>query len=103
MNLNLRKIFFHNFSTFHARKGLYLEDLFVLEAYRGRGIGKALIIHLAKIAVERHCSRFEWAVLDWNETAIQFYRSLGAEPQHDWTVYRVAGKTLKDLARSSET
>jgi len=95
-------LFFHNFSTFHARKGLYLEDLFVLEDHRGRGIGKMLITHLAKVAVERNCSRFEWAVLDWNEPAIQFYRSLGAEPQNDWTVYRVSGKALKDLAHSSD-
>jgi len=93
-------LFFHNFSTFMGRKGLYLEDLYVLEEHRGKGVGKALLQRLASIAVERNCGRFEWAVLDWNESAIHFYRSLGAEPQDDWTVFRLSGDTLRSLAAS---
>ena len=96
-------LFFHNFSTFLGRKGLYLEDLYVREEHRGKGVGKALLVRLAKIAVERNCGRFEWAVLDWNESAINFYRSLRAVPQDDWTVYRLSGETLTDLANTEET
>jgi GNAT superfamily N-acetyltransferase len=90
-------IYFHNFSTFRGRQGLYLEDLFVEPAYRGQGIGKRLLLHLAQIAVERGCDRFEWAVLDWNEPSIKFYQSLGAKPQDDWTVYRLTGDALARL------
>jgi GNAT superfamily N-acetyltransferase len=91
-------LFFHNFSTFVGRHGLYLEDLYVRAAHRGRGVGRALLRHLAALAVERGCGRFEWAVLDWNESAIGFYRSLGAEPMHDWTVFRLDGDALRALA-----
>ena len=91
-------LFFHNFSTFLGRAGLYLEDLFVLPDYRGRGVGKAILKHLAALAVERGCGRLEWWCLDWNQPSIAFYRSLGAEPMSDWTVYRIAGQTLRDLA-----
>jgi GNAT superfamily N-acetyltransferase len=91
-------LFFHNYSTFLARRGLYLEDLFVWPHLRGRGVGKALLVHLARLAVERGCGRFEWAVLDWNESAIGFYRSLGAEPMDDGTVMRVHGDALARLA-----
>ena len=91
-------LFFHNYSTFLARRGLYLEDLFVLPAHRGRGIGRALLAHLARLAVERGCGRLEWAVLDWNAPAIGFYRSLGAVAQDDWTVMRVTGEALQALA-----
>lgn len=90
-------LFFHNFSTFLGRAGIYLEDLFVLPKYRGRGYGKALIQKLAAIAVERGCGRLEWWCLDWNKPSIDFYLSLGAEPMSDWTVYRVAGEQLKKL------
>ena len=91
-------LFFHNYSTFLARPGLYLEDLYVLESHRGKGIGKALLAHLAKIAVERRCGRMEWAVLDWNVEAIGFYERLGARPNSDWTVYRLTGESLTRLA-----
>lgn len=91
-------LFFHNFSTFLGRAGLYLEDLFVLPEYRGRGVGRAILRRLAALAVERRCGRLEWWCLDWNEPSISFYRSLGAEPMSDWTVYRIAGDTLQDLA-----
>jgi GNAT superfamily N-acetyltransferase len=91
-------LFFHNFSTFLARPGIYLEDLFVRPAFRGRRIGKALLSHLAALAVARNCGRLEWSVLDWNEDAIGFYRKLGARPQDDWTVYRVTGDALTTLA-----
>ena len=91
-------LFFHNYSTFLAKPGLYLEDVFVRPEHRGRGIGKALLRHLAKLAMERGCGRFEWAVLDWNAPSIAFYRSLGAEPMSDWTVMRVAGPALERLA-----
>ena len=91
-------LFFHNFSTFLGRSGLYLEDLFVLPEYRGRGYGKGLLQKLASIAVERGCGRLEWSCLDWNTPSIDFYKSLGAEPMSDWTVYRVAGETLTALA-----
>ena len=90
-------LFFHNFSTFLGRAGIYLEDLYVLPEYRGRGYGKGLIQALARIAVERGCGRLEWWCLDWNKPSIDFYRSLGAEPMEDWTVYRIAGKTLTEL------
>ncbi|MGH7711675.1 MAG: GNAT family N-acetyltransferase [Gemmatimonadaceae bacterium] len=92
-------LFFHNYSTFEARPGLYLEDLFVLPEHRGRGVGKELLRHLARLAVARDCARFEWAVLDWNEPAIKFYQSLGARPLDDWTVYRLTGEALRTLAR----
>ncbi|PYR23041.1 MAG: N-acetyltransferase [Acidobacteria bacterium] len=91
-------LFFHNFSTFLGRRGLYLEDLFVKAEWRGHGVGKRLLIHLARLAVERNCGRFEWAVLDWNEPAIEFYRRLGAQPLHEWTVFRVTGDELHELA-----
>ena len=91
-------LFFHNFSTFLGRAGLYLEDLFVLPAYRGKGYGKALLKRLAAIAVERGCGRMEWWCLDWNQSSIDFYRAMGAEPMSDWTVYRLAGDTLRNLA-----
>ncbi|MDO5441521.1 MAG: GNAT family N-acetyltransferase [Bacillota bacterium] len=90
-------LFFHNFSTFLGRAGLYLEDLFVLPEYRGKGYGKALLTKLAAIANERGCGRFEWWCLDWNTPSIEFYKSMGAEPMSDWTVYRISGKTLTDL------
>jgi GNAT superfamily N-acetyltransferase len=91
-------LFFHNFSTFAGRAGIYLEDLFVDPEYRGKGIGKALLVHLAGLCIERGCARLEWSVLDWNEPAIGFYRSLGAKPMHDWTVFRVSGDGLRALA-----
>ena len=91
-------LFFHNYSTFLGRRGLYLEDLFVLPAYRGRGVGRRLLAHLARLAVERKCGRLEWWVLDWNESAIRFYRSIGARPMDDWTVYRLDGDALARLA-----
>jgi GNAT superfamily N-acetyltransferase len=92
-------LFFHNFSTFLGRPGIYLEDLFVLPEQRGRGIGRMLLAHLARLAVERGCGRLEWAVLDWNRDAIKFYERLGARPNSDWTVYRLAGEALTGLAR----
>ena len=92
-------LFFQNFSTFLGRPGLYLEDLFVLPEFRGRGHGKALFMALARLAVERGCGRLEWAVLNWNEPAIGFYRSLGAVPMDEWTVYRLTGPALEKLAK----
>ena len=94
-------LFFHNFSTFLDRAGLYLEDLFVLPEYRGKGYGKQLLKKLAAIAVERKCGRLEWWCLDWNQPSIDFYLSLGAEPMSDWTVYRISGDTLQDLAQET--
>jgi len=91
-------LFFQNYSTFLARPGMYLEDLFVLPAWRGHGYGRQLLAHLATLAVERGCGRLEWAVLDWNEPAIGFYKSLGAKPLHEWTVFRVTGDGLQQLA-----
>ena len=90
-------LFFHNFSTFLGRAGLYLEDLYILEEYRGKGYGKALFRELARVAVERGCGRFEWWCLDWNEPSIEFYRSMGALPMDEWTVYRIDGDTLRAL------
>ena len=95
-------LFFHNFSTFLGRAGLYLEDLYVKPACRGKGSGKGLLTVLAQIAVERRCGRLEWWCLDWNRPSIDFYRSMGAVPMDDWTVYRIAGDTLTDLAASAE-
>lgn len=91
-------LFFHNFSTFLGRAGIYLEDLYVKPEYRGKGYGKAILKKLAAIAVERKCGRLEWWCLDWNQPSIDFYLSLGAEPMSDWTVYRIAGDTLANLA-----
>jgi GNAT superfamily N-acetyltransferase len=91
-------LFFTNFSTWTGRPGIYLEDLFVRPASRGHGLGKTLLKHLAHVAVERGCSRFEWAVLDWNEPAIGFYESLGAKAMDEWTVYRLSGEALSALA-----
>ena len=91
-------LFFHNFSTFLGRSGLYLEDLYVRPPFRGRGFGRRLLAHLARLAVERGCGRFEWSVLDWNEPAIAAYRKAGAEPMDEWTVYRLTGAALRRLA-----
>ena len=91
-------LFFHNYSTFVGRPGLYLEDVFVKPEMRGKGIGRALLVHVARIAVGRGCGRMEWAVLDWNRPAIEFYRRLGAEALDDWTVYRLSGARLAALA-----
>lgn len=91
-------LFFHNFSTFLGKSGIYLEDLYVLPEYRGKGYGRGMIQLLAKLAIERGCGRLEWWCLDWNQPSIDFYLSLGAEPMKDWTVYRIAGETLKELA-----
>lgn len=91
-------LFFHNFSTFLGRAGIYLEDLYVKPECRGKGYGKAILKKLAEIAMERDCGRLEWWCLDWNKPSIDFYLSLGAEPMSDWTVYRIAGDTLKQLA-----
>ena len=92
-------LYFHNFSTFLGRAGIYLEDLFVLKEYRGRGYGKALLRRLAQITVERGCGRLEWCCLDWNQPSIDFYRSLGAVPMSDWTIYRLTGETLNNMAK----
>jgi GNAT superfamily N-acetyltransferase len=91
-------VFFHNFSTWLGRPGLYLEDLFVKPEVRGKGYGRALLVHLAKIARERGCGRMEWAVLDWNDPAIQFYRKLGAKPMNEWTVFRLTSDGIAKLA-----
>jgi len=92
-------LFFHNYSTFLGRSGIYIEDLFVDEAFRRRGFGAALLRHVAGLAGERACGRLEWSVLDWNQPAINFYRKLGAEPMSEWTVFRVTGEALKKLAQ----
>ncbi len=92
-------LFFHNFSTWTGRRGLYLEDLYVTPDARGRGVGKALLAHLAGIALDRGCARFEWAVLDWNTPALQFYAALVAQPLTEWTVHRLDGEALLALAR----
>jgi GNAT superfamily N-acetyltransferase len=91
-------LFFHSFSTFLGRPGIYLEDLYVKPEFRGQGIGRALLTHLARLAKERGCGRLEWAVLDWNEPAIKLYKSIGAVPMDEWTVYRVTGEALETLA-----
>ena len=91
-------LYFHNFSTFAGKRGLYLEDLYVRPEHRGRGVGRRLLRHLARLARERGCRRFEWSVLDWNEPAIRFYRRIGAAPMDGWTVYRVSGDALDRLA-----
>ncbi|HET9780614.1 MAG TPA: GNAT family N-acetyltransferase [Candidatus Dormibacteraeota bacterium] len=91
-------LFFHNYSTFLARPGIYLEDLFVLPEKRGGGVGRALLQRLAQLAVDRGCGRLEWAVLDWNVDAIGFYERLGAKPNADWTIYRLAGESLQRVA-----
>ncbi len=91
-------LFFHNFSTFLAQPGIYLEDLFVVPEQRGRGVGRALLERLARVAVDRGCGRLEWAVLDWNKDAITFYERLGAKANSDWTVYRLTGRPLRALA-----
>jgi GNAT superfamily N-acetyltransferase len=90
-------LYFHNFSTFLAKPGIYLEDLYVRQQYRGRGYGEHLLRRLAGIALERNCGRLEWSVLDWNQRAIDFYKSLGAVPMHEWTMYRVTGSALQKL------
>lgn len=93
-------VFFHNFSTFLGRSGLYLEDLFVIPEMRGKGFGRAMLVELARIANERKCGRFEWAVLDWNKPAIDFYKNLGAVSMDEWTIFRVTGDALKRLAEN---
>jgi GNAT superfamily N-acetyltransferase len=92
-------LFFHNFSTFLGLPGVYLEDLFVIPEHRGRGVGRALLRELARLAVERGCGRLEWSVLDWNRDAIGFYERLGARPNSEWTVYRLTGEALTSLGR----
>ncbi len=92
-------LYFYNYSTFLGKRGLYLEDLFVIPEMRGKGLGKALLTHLAKTAVENNCGRLEWSVLNWNEPAIKFYESLGALPMSEWTVYRLTGDELTKLAK----
>jgi GNAT superfamily N-acetyltransferase len=94
-------LFFHNFSTWMGRRGLYLEDLFVRPEKRGRGYGRALLVRLAQLAQERSCGRMEWAVLDWNEPAIEFYRKLGARPNDDWTIFRLTREGIAALAHES--
>jgi GNAT superfamily N-acetyltransferase len=95
-------VFFHNFSTFLGRPGIYLEDLFVRPEWRGRGLGTRLFARVAQLAVERDCGRMEWSVLDWNESAIGFYRNLGAHPMDDWTVFRLTGAGLTEVAARAE-
>jgi GNAT superfamily N-acetyltransferase len=90
-------LYFHNFSTFLAKPGIYLEDLYVRQKFRGQGCGEMLLRHLARTAVERECGRLEWSVLDWNQRAIDFYKSLGAVPMNEWTMYRVTGEALQRL------
>jgi len=96
-------LFFHNFSTFRGRPGLYLEDLYVRPEARGLGLGKALLEHLAHTAIERGCARLEWAVLDWNEPSIGFYRSLGAVPRDEWRIFRLTGDALERVAGGAPT
>jgi GNAT superfamily N-acetyltransferase len=91
-------LFFHNFSTFLGRPGIYLEDLYVRPEFRGAGVGRALLVHIAGLARDRDCGRLEWSVLDWNEPAIGFYKGIGASPVSGWTVYRVTGEALEELA-----
>jgi GNAT superfamily N-acetyltransferase len=92
-------LFFHNYSTFLGKPGLYLEDLYVQPKFRGQGYGKIILSYLAKLAINRNCGRFEWSVLDWNEPAIQFYQKIGAKPMSEWTVQRLDGKALEKLAK----
>lgn len=96
-------LFFHNFSTFLGKPGIYLEDLFVKPEHRGKGVGKKLLIYLAKLAKECDCGRFEWAVLNWNENAISFYKSLGAKPMNQWNIFRLAGEDLDKVADMDAT
>jgi GNAT superfamily N-acetyltransferase len=91
-------LFFHTFSTFLGRPGIYLEDLYVKPEFRGMGIGRAVLVYLARLAKERNCGRLEWSVLNWNEPAIRLYRGIGAVPMDEWTVYRVSGEALEELA-----
>ncbi|HWP60119.1 MAG TPA: GNAT family N-acetyltransferase [Candidatus Acidoferrales bacterium] len=91
-------LFFYNFSTFLGRPGLYIEDIFVSPKWRGQGLGRLLLVYIARLAVARECGRVEWAVLDWNEPAIRFYRRLGARAMDEWTVYRLTGEALKKLS-----
>jgi GNAT superfamily N-acetyltransferase len=91
-------LFFHNFSTWEGKPGIWLEDLFVRPTFRGAGFGKALLAELARLAVERGCARLEWSVLDWNEPSIEFYKALGARPMDEWTTYRMTGEALRTLA-----
>ena len=91
-------LFFHNFSTFLGRPGLYLEDLFIIPEMRGKGFGKTMLAFLAKIAVDRNCGRFEWWCLDWNEPSVEFYKGIGAVPMEEWTTFRLTGEGLQDLA-----
>jgi len=91
-------VYFHNYSTWLGRNGIYLEDVYVTPAARGCGCGKALLQHIAQIAVRENCGRFEWSVLDWNTPAIEFYEALGAKPQSEWTIYRLTGESLRKLA-----
>ena len=93
-------LFFHNYSTFLGQPGIYLEDLFVVPAWRGSGLGRRLLTHLATLAVTRGCGRLEWSVLDWNEPAIGFYKKLGARPMDEWTIFRVTGDALRQLAKA---
>ena len=92
-------LYFHTFSTFLGRRGMWLEDIFVKPAFRGRGYGKALLLRVARIAQERGCGRYEWSALDWNTGAIEFYKALGAQPMDEWTTFRVTGDALERLAR----
>lgn len=96
-------IFFHNYSTFMGRHGLYLEDLYVKPEFRRRGLGRIMLSHLARLACERGCGRFEWAVLKWNQPAIDFYQSLGAQPLEDWTIFRLAGKALEKAGSTTSS
>lgn len=96
-------VFFHNYSTFLGRPGLYLEDLFVLPQWRGQGLGRRLLAYLARVAVTRGCGRMEWSVLDWNEPAIRFYQTIGAQPLDKWTVYRLTGESLQQISAESDS
>jgi GNAT superfamily N-acetyltransferase len=95
-------VYFHTFSTFLGRRGLYLEDLFVVPAWRGHGLGRKLLAHVARVAVDRRCGRLEWSVLDWNELALGVYRKIGARAMSDWTVHRLTGQALRELASSAD-